>query len=292
MDICEGTVMSSIKMMSNNIWYIGDNDPRWEAKGEDCSAEQRSKGFVKVYSELLPDIIGLQESTSRLSYSIMKGLNAESLPYAMVWGADTPIIYRKDKFELIDSDFLLYPEECPGYEGSFNNNETKSYCIGVFRKKDDGKLLIFATTHLWWKLSDLSQGEENYQPFSDEAREYQLGLLISKVSQFKEKHRCPAVIVGDFNTEYNSKAVQSALNEGYYHAYDIALEHRDETCGFHYCYPDGYEMFDDKKTFFESIDHILLSDAPKDSVKRFDRYYPDYYMPLSDHFPVLIEFEF
>lgn len=281
--------MSSIKIMSNNIWYLGDNDPRWQERGEDCSAEHRAKGFIRVYSELLPDIIGFQECTARLADCIMKGLYEKELPFSLLWGRDTPIVYRHDKFELIDSDFSLYPLNIPDFEGEFNNLETKSYCIAVFRKKDNGKLFVFATTHLWWKSSDPS--EKQYQPFSDEAREYQLNLLIEKIEVFKKKYGCPAVIVGDFNAEYSSMAVQSALKKGYEHAYDIADGYRDETCGHHYCYEDGYGMFADKKTFFESIDHIILSGAPKGFVKRFERYYPDYYMPLSDHFPVWIEAE-
>ena len=281
--------MSRIKLMSNNIWYLGDNDPRWAEKGEDCSAEKRAIGFLKVYGELLPDVIGFQECTARLADCIMKGFSAQNLPYSLLWGRDTPIVYRRDKFELIESDFLLYPEHCPDFEGDFNNQETKSYCIAVLRKKDNGKLIVFASTHLWWKSSDNSSPD--FQAYSDEAREYQLNLLIDKIENIKVKYDCPAVIVGDFNAEYQSLAVQSALKRGFKHAHEIAVEYSDETCGFHYCYPDGYDMFEDKKDFTYSIDHIILSGVKKGSVKRFERYYPDYYMPLSDHFPVWIEID-
>ena len=39
------------------------------------------------------------------------------------------------------------------------------------------------------------------------------------------------------------------------------------------------------------IDHILISDAPEGFVRRFERYTPEYYMPLSDHFPVFADVE-
>ena len=47
-----------LRMMSHNLWKNDVNRPEWEAKGEDCSAEVRSKGFIKVYKELTPHIIG------------------------------------------------------------------------------------------------------------------------------------------------------------------------------------------------------------------------------------------
>ena len=37
------------------------------------------------------------------------------------------------------------------------------------------------------------------------------------------------------------------------------------------------------------IDHILIKFAPVDFVRRFERYTPDYYLPLSDHSPVFAD---
>lgn len=73
------------------------------------------------------------------------------MTYALLWGRDTPIVYRQDKFELVDSAFSLYPDECPGFTGVFNNGQTKSWNLAVFRVKENGKLFIFVSTHLWWK---------------------------------------------------------------------------------------------------------------------------------------------
>lgn len=286
--------MGNLRILSNNIWCCGDNVPAWAEKGEDCSAEHRAPGFVRVYKELAPDIIGLQECTARLADNIMQIFKNEKMPYALLWGRDTPIMYRTDKFELLDSDYLIYPEEVPGYEGSFNNQKTKSYCIGVFKDKQDGKKIIFATTHLWWKTSVPvprlnNTAPEKIQPYSDEARAYQINLLIDRVEELRSKYNCPAIIVGDFNADYDSLAVQSALSRGYEHAYNMATDYRDETIGYHFCYAEGYDMFENKSQFKYAIDQIIIKGAPDGFVKRFDRYYPDYYMPLSDHFPMFID---
>ncbi|MBP3705082.1 MAG: endonuclease/exonuclease/phosphatase family protein [Clostridia bacterium] len=277
------------KIMSNNIWRCDENNAAWAAAGADCSAEARVPGLFKVYTEKEPDILGLQECSPHMADLLMRRFSENKLPYALIWGKDTPVIYRTDKFELVDSEFLIYPEAVPDYAGSFNNFWTKSYCIAVLRAKADGGLLIFASTHLWWKSSDPEN--KNYQPYSDEARAHQLNMLMDRIDVLQAKYDCPAVIVGDFNAVYASQAVQAALQRGYHHAHDLATEYRDETYGMHYCYPDRYDTTPYAGGFTKSIDHILLRGAKEGCVARFERYAPEYYMPVSDHFPVWIDME-
>jgi hypothetical protein len=96
------------------------------------------------------------------------------------------------------------------------------------------------------------------------------------------------MLVGDLNSNYNSTAVQSALKRGDLHAHDIATDFTDEDWGYHYCFGDGYKPYIEK-AFEYGIDHILVKYAPKNFVSRFERYTPDYYLPLSDHSPVFID---
>lgn len=280
--------MSTLRIMSNNIWKCDKNYAAWEAQGEDCSAPTRAKGFARVYTESKPDILGIQECSPLMAECIMDHMKQDGAPYALLWGRDTPILYRYDRLELVDCGYCNYPENVPGYEGSFNNQKTKSYSTAVFRIKENGRLLIFATTHLWWKLSDPAAGG-SYQAYSDEARVFQLNQLLDHVKDLKAQYNCPVVVVGDMNTVYTSPAVQSALGRGYVHGYDVAVEYRDETNGHHYCYADGYDHYENPKDFQASIDHILLEGCPEGAVRRFQRYAPDWYMPLSDHFPVWID---
>lgn len=280
---------SNLRIMSHNLWKNDDNHPAWNEKGLDCSAATRSKGFVKVYTELQPDIIGCQEMSTLMAEQIICDGLGVGIKYALLWGKDTPILYRPDKFEIIDSDFALFPEELPEHDGCFNNNNTKSYTIGVFRVKENGKLMIFASTHLWWKSAN--PASRDYQPYSDIARVYQLGMLMNKVKEYQNKYNCPAIITGDLNSGYNSKCVQSALQNGYSHAHDIATEYSDESVGLHYCFPDGYSECYYDYPFERAIDHILISKKEDIKVFRFERYSPVYYLPLSDHSPVFIDAE-
>ena len=277
--------MAKLRLLSNNIWWTDENTDAWKARGEDCSPEYRAKGFARVYQELAPDIIGLQEAAAKLPSAVMTELLQQTdIPFALLWGRDTPIIYRADKFELIDSFYDIYSEENPGFEGSFNNLQTKSYCIGVFRVKENGKILVFGTTHLWYKTNEQQIG-------SEAARVYQLGIFMDKVEEFKKKYNCPAVIMGDFNAKYNSDTVQSALKRGYIHSYNLATDYKDETSGYHLCHWGEYDRFENKGTFYDAIDQLLFKDIPNGAVKRFDRYYPEYYYPLSDHFPLYVDIE-
>lgn len=278
--------MESLRVMSHNVWKCDKNLPAWEAKGEDCSAAARAKGMVRVYAETKPHIIGCQEMSAMMADEIIRGLAAAGERYALLWGRDTPILYRQDRLELLDSDFLVYPTEVPGLEGEFNNSGTKSWCIAVFRDKTDGKKLIFMSTHLWWKSSDPESA--NYQPGSDEARVYQLNLAMDRLEELRNQYDCPIVLVGDLNADYRKPVIQDALARGYAHAHDIATEFADEDWGYHYCFGDGYKPYE-KAPFEKGIDHILVKFAPAGFVRRFERYTPSYYLPLSDHSPVFVD---
>lgn len=285
---------SRIRLMTHNVWNKDYNSPDWEARGESCAAAARVGGLLRVYGETRPDIIGGQEVSARMADLLKEGFAEAPVDYTLVWGRFTPILYRAEKFELIDSAFGTYPEAIPRFEGSFNDAKSKSWNICVFRVKESGGVFIFATTHLWWKKSPdngAQIGNVQYQAGSDEAREYQISVLAEKISFFREKYRCPAVLVGDFNTDYRSKAVRSLLGKGFRHAHDIAVEYAEESIGYHDCFAWGYRTEYYDAPFEEAIDHIFLIGEEAGAVKRFCRYSPDYYFPVSDHSPAYIDID-
>ena len=278
--------MGNLRLMSHNIWNCDNNLPAWQAKGEDCSAQARMPGMVRVYRESGPDIIGLQEVSLLQADLLLRGLLDDGQRYAMLWGKFTPVIYRQDRLELVESEFYTYPEEMDGWDGEFNDVKSKSCSIAVFRDKQDGKLLVFATTHLWWKNNDPKA--KNYQAGSDEARVYQLNMTMDRLEAYHEKYGCPVVLVGDLNSKYNSPVIQNALAREFEHAHNIAVEFVDEDWGYHYCFGDGYKPYE-PAPFEKAIDHILVKYAPAGFVRRFERYTPEYYLPLSDHSPVFAD---
>lgn len=278
--------MARLRLMSHNQWKCDENLPAWRAAGLDCSPRTRVRGFVRVFRDTQPDVIGCQEVSADMADRLVRYSREEGLRYALLWGRDTPILYRQDKLELVDSDFDLYPDSVPGLEGEFNNGKTKSWCLAVFRVKENGRLFIFVSTHLWWKSDD--ETSPNYQLGSGQARAYQLGLVIDRIDEFQRLYNCPAVIVGDFNTAYETPVIRHATERGFVHAHDVAVEFADETKGYHRCDANGYGDYQ-SGGFRSAIDHILVRDAEEGFVRRFERFSPDYYLPLSDHSPVYID---
>ena len=278
--------MAKLRIMSNNIWNMDDNCEVWRALGEDCSAEVRMKGIARVYGELRPGVVGLQEASHKMIDCLMTELAAVGLRYAVQWTRFTSILYRPDLFELLDSEYLLYPVTMEGYEGCFNDGRSKSLNVAVFRCKEDGHVFVLGNTHLWWKSSN--PADPSFQRGSDEARVLQIGLASGLIAKYQKQYAAPAVFLGDMNCGYRAAPIQVALQSGFVHAHDAATEYASEGNGHHYCYPSGHKPYV-PQPFVNAIDHILLRDAPKDAVRRFDRYTPDYYETLSDHYPVYID---
>lgn len=281
-----------LRLMTHNVWNRDENLPDWEKMGADCSAAARISGLVQVYLDTKPDIIGGQEVSCLMADLLKEHCHSAGMDYTLIWGRFTPILYRADKLELLDSAFGTYPETIEGYEGSFNDVKSKAWNLGVFREKATGKVFIFVTTHLWWKFDGDSKLGRYYQPHSDKARQLQIAIVADKVAQYREKYNCPVVLVGDLNTGYRTKAVEHLLHKGYRHAKHIATDYAEESVGYHKCTKEGYDTFYSDKPFEEAIDHIYLLGEREGAVKRFERYSPEYYLPISDHSPAYIDIEF
>lgn len=278
-------------LMSNNQWKCNNN--LWEAIGDDCSAEARVPGLVKSYLVAAPDVLGLQEVSIKQAQIMMNLMSHVTLEdgieavYEYVSGGDTPIVYRRDKYKLLESGFFRYTEEVPGFEGSFNNGETKSYTWGVFKGREDGKVFALLSTHLWWRSGNPKSG--SYQAGSNEAREYQISLAADEFQKVIDRYNCPGVIMGDLNATLDSLCLKALFARGWQEVHDIAVGDRDETRGHHFCCKDGYGRRDDGGKFPQAIDHILIKNQGGAVVNHFRRIAPEWFDKLSDHYPLYID---
>ena len=212
--------------------------------------------------------------------------NGESVHYDLITGGDTPILYRDDKLLLIASGFFRYDEAVPGYEGCFNNSGTKSYAWGVFREIATGKMFALMSTHLWWKHEDPS--DPHYQPFSAEARAYQISLAIREMNKVLAEYKCPGVIMGDFNAIMGSQCLNAVYENGWQEAHDVTTGERDETRGHHPCGDFGY-IRNEPGTFAQAIDHIIIEKNSTLRVNSYLRLTDEWYDKVSDHYPVYID---
>lgn len=279
-------------LMSNNQWKCDKNNDTWKAMGEDCSAEGRVDGLVRSYLDVMPDVIGLQEVSLHMADLMMEKMRLVELPdgtvakYEYISGGDTPIVYRRDKLMLVESGFFRYSERVPGYEGSFNNGETKSYAYGVFKDRKDGKMFVLMSTHLWWKSSN--PASTNYLEGSDEARAYQIMLASAKMDEMMDKYHCPGILMGDFNANMASPTLKAAQWAGWREVHDLAVGDCDHTRGHHPCGPGGYKRVD-MGTFEQAIDHIMIKNGEGVTVNHFRRLTDEYFDKVSDHYPLYID---
>lgn len=284
--------MSKLRLMGQNQWNCTNNQEKWIEQGLDCSAETRMKGHIQVLKELMPDVIGGQEVNKDMQLYLMLYCQEEKLPYSLIWGNMTPIIYRADKLELLATEYLLYPKQFKDYEGTFNDGNSKACNLAVFRNKESGRIFIFVTTHLWWRNGN-NPDYKYYQAGSNEARAYQLGLAVELINKYRAEYGdCPVVIAGDMNTGTGTPALDFIEQEaGYTHAHDLATDYRAEVSGYCSCGWNGPAPKWWETPYTAADDHIYVKDMPEGAISRFDRYMPDYYLALSDHAPVYIDVE-
>lgn len=173
---------TSIKVMSQNLRCA--DDPNGNSIG------QRARRFQKLFDEYQPDLLGTQETTQSWNHHLKKFGGNE---YGVVGcsrdgreattGEWNTILYRKDRFELLDSDTTWLsntPNEATKVEGAL--------CLRIctwalLRDKLTGETILFANTHL-----DHS---------NDTVRSAQMDILMDYLADRIGQY--PFYLTGDFN---------------------------------------------------------------------------------------------
>ena len=96
--------MERIRLMTHNVWNHDNNDPRWEERGEDCSAQARVGGLLRVYEDTMPDVIGGQEFTALMADLVKEGLDRAVMvrfsdtEHIQIWTIDNKNFHINDSF--------------------------------------------------------------------------------------------------------------------------------------------------------------------------------------------------
>ena len=252
-----------IKVMSQNIRYAND--------GEGKNVADRAPRFKQLVEMYQPDLIGTQETTAlwnKYYSSYFKDV------YGMVgcsregrdatdgeWGT---ILYRLDRFELLDSDdFWLTrtPTAVTKVPGSACNR----ICTwALLKDKITGKTFVMANTHLDYITEEVKQEQYKY--------------LYAGLSEFLDKY--PVFLTGDFNADTNSgtyKTVTKDFHDPYVEAFENRSTVNHTADGYGSSGGNGsiidYCFYNDKST---ALWYKILSE-------QFGGY-------ISDHFGVISEF--
>ena len=259
-----------MKIYCQNIW---NNNP--------CAP--RNKIVRELVEEFDADICFFQEcgpETNRIGdgeapiVRLMEDCYSEAYPKV----ADrnfTPVFYKKDKYNLIDSGYFLYD--------GLNDANSKSVTWAVLEEKETLRRFVAASTHLWWKFESEKDNQQRIQNV------YQLKKFCDEMVL---KTGLPIIIGGDFNNGKGSpqgdEPYHVMLKEGFCDFRLTAEETSDEgTCGKYYpkVLPDNSVEARKHSQFI--IDYIFAYNADEYKPKKFEVLTSEKARKSSDHSPIL-----
>lgn len=257
-------VAQPVKVMTYNIRLdvVSDGINQWSNRKEKLPA------LIAKYD---PDVVGLQEVIHHQLMDILKALPAYG--YIGVGRDDgkekgeySPILYKKDRFELI-SQKTSWLSETPEVPGSKNWDAaiTRMVTRGIFKEKKSGQSFLFFNTH--------------FDHIGKEARHQSAKIIVNLIASERPQPSTPVLVTGDFNSETSEAAYQFIANSKV-----VADARLDGSSQGTFC------TFDVNGPPCRLIDYVFHS--PQFKVTSYQvisdndtQYYP------SDHLPVMVTVE-
>ncbi len=174
---------AAVRVMTFNIRYDtpDDGENAWPNRKEMAAGVIRfhQADFAGLQEALLSQIQDLEERLPEYEWIGVGRTDGETQ------GEYTPIFYRPDRFELLDSDTFWLSEtpEVPGSK-SWDAALERIATWGLFRDVRTGSRFIVLNTH--------------FDHIGTEAREESAKLILSRLEEIAPDE--PAIVMGDFNT--------------------------------------------------------------------------------------------
>ena len=260
-----------MKVYSQNVWNYNPCD-------------YRNKLISTLINDFEADVCCFQEcgpGTTRTGAAPLPELLKENYLEICPEFADrnyTPVFYKTEKYNVIDSGYFLY-------EG-FNDANSKSVTWAVLEDKMTSKKFVIASTHFWWMF----RGEEdNLQRLQNVAQ------LKSFCDEMKSKYNIPIIIGGDFNNGTNADQgdmpYKKMLEESFC---DVRLTAEQTTDLFtHHDYPvlNDAGIYVDGAFPQRNLDYIFTYGNAVIKVRKFEILTTQKALDSSDHCPLLATFE-
>lgn len=230
----------------------------------------REEIVPQVIADYLPDSVGLQECEGTWfltlkaylpDYEIVGVGRLTGLP---LLGESTAIMYRKDKYNLVDKGTFWLSETPDKVSKGWDAKHHRTCTWVVLENKESGECYAHINTHLDHR--------------GTEARINGLELILQKAAEFD----MPVVVTGDFNFPKGSDLYKKLVSDKLTDVSDIALT-ADSGCTSH-----GYNG----GTSGNPIDFICVNEKITD-VKSYSiirESYNDRY--VSDHYPIYSDMTF
>ena len=160
----------------------------------------------------------------------------------------TPIFYRKERFLLVDSGYILY-------EGK-NDVNSKSITWAIFEETESKVQFGICSTHFWWKYDS---EEDNQWRLANAAR------LFTCMEELRTRYDIPVIAGGDLNCGVASEQGEEPwrwLCERLMDARAVAPETTDMLT--HHAYPikDENGLYVDADKPCRTLDHVFVTEHP------------------------------
>ena len=246
-------------------------------------AETRNLMQAELHLEYMPDVIGLQESSDKVTsyHAFMKRhgyTGVPSKPNNSNAHDYTAMLYRADKLELLECGYHLYDDGA--------GDKSKAVTWAVFKDKATGDVFAVGSTHFYWKSDELGQS----------ARLKDAAQLTEVAKKITSKYNCPFIVGGDYNCNINSEPFKILNNEGFLNFQKISPDTMDSTTHHSYsAYDESLRLYlvpqIPTNPYSKAIDHALLYNQSTLAAKKFRVILDDYSFLSSDHCPVMVDFD-
>lgn len=160
----------------------------------------------------LPDILGMQESPKTVHSQVIQAVS-DVYAEAKQWHNDgdtanyTPILYRKDKYKVLEAD-------CVFLRSRYTGTNTKSICWAVFENLETAERFI--VTNLHGSLIAASYNIPGSNSVEGAAwRVDNVKQMVEKLNEMKAKYGdLPTFSTGDFNFNEDSQAFKDTVAAG------------------------------------------------------------------------------
>jgi len=220
-----------------------------------------------------PDVFGLQELVfeweAKNFSQVLPNITAvyyKGPPLDRIAYVDTPVFFRNDMFDLIDSGFLwLGPYPTIPWSPGFYSPLPRTFVWTILRQKSTGLEFFFSNTHY-----------DNTGNSRVESAE----LVLNFTQSFRQNYTL--ILVGDWNsgiTHGSRESYEMMIAGGFINTHDIAQTVRIDTNPGIPAPPDDPD---------DRIDHIFTTSNQTVVYEWWENEftYPPHSMPPSDHYPV------
>ena len=188
----------------------------------------------------------------------------------------TPVFYRRDRFNVVESGFTCY-------EG-LNDSGSKSITWAVMEEKESGVRFGICSTHFWWK----STGEiDNAQRLENAA------VLLEHIRDLENRYGIPVFATGDLNCGKNASQGEEPYLWLKERLWDIRDHAEETTDAFtHHAYPvrDEHNVYHAKLIPQKNIlDHFFVTENADVQLHSFSVDNSAVSLTSSDHSPMIVK---